>query len=438
MQPSTYSLAALALISTAVPASSQTPARHAPAAAPVPGLELVSRSSAGVQGNSWSGGAALSAGGRFVAFHSISDNLVAGDTNNHYDIFVHDRLADVTERVSVDSSGLQADASSVYPSMSADGRLVAFASYATDLVPGDGNGTWDVFVHDRVTGETRLVSRSSAGVQGNGKSEDAAISADGRFVAFRSFASNLAPDPNGSLVMDVFVHDLPSGETTLASLGHQGEAANQNCDAPAMSADGRFVVFHSGSTNLVAGDTNGLTDIFLRDRLAGTTVRVNLDSAGMQADHYSFHPALSGDGRFVAFQSAAALVSGDDDGGFFDVYVHDVATGETLGITTGIPALALSAASRPSLSGDGSRIAFLALEIEPLFEGTSQAFLHDRASGATVLLSQGIGRAGDADSALPALSADGRVVGFESLATNLVAGDTNGAADMFVRAAGGF
>src|SRR5687768_16308164 len=146
-----------------------------PVSAPAPGpslLALVSRSSAGVQGNSWSSGpAAVSASGRFVAFHSYSDNLVANDTNVNYDIFLRDCFAGTTELVSVNSSGLQANGSSIYPSISADGNQIAFASTAINLAPGDTNGTWDVFVHDRVSGQTRLVSRSTAGVLGNMKSE---------------------------------------------------------------------------------------------------------------------------------------------------------------------------------------------------------------------------------------------------------------------------
>jgi Tol biopolymer transport system component len=405
----------------------------------VPSLELVSRSSAGVQGASSSGGAALSANGRFVAFHSLSANLVAGDTNANWDVFVNDRLTGATERVSIDSSGLQAEGSSAYPSISADGRLVAFHSHATNLVAGDVNGTWDVFVHDRSSGETRLASRNFAGAPGNGRSEFPALSADGRTVAFQSFATDLANDPNGNLVRDVFVHDLWSGETTLVSVGYPGnQGADRYSEAAAISGDGRLVAFHSSATNLVPGDTNGSIDVFLRDRLAGTTTRVSVDPAGAPGDGYGYQPAISRDGRFVAFVSGAALVPGDDDGGLSDVYVRDLATGETLGITATDPTFALNTAiTHPSISDDGLRVAFQAVvENYPFFE-TSHVFLHDRARGITTALSRRFGEPGDGDSFGPSISASGRVIGFESRATNLVPGDANGTADVLVHLTGG-
>jgi Tol biopolymer transport system component len=434
MNHSTFVLAALALSSLTGRASSQ----EAGPPSVAPALELISRSSADVLGDSWSGGAALSANGRFVSFHSYSANLVTGDTNSHYDIFVRDRAAGVTERVSVDSAGLQASGSSVFPSLSADGRVVAFASYATNLVAGDTNGTWDVFVRDRVGGTTRLVSRGLAGAPGNGSSEDPTIAADGRFVAFRSFATDLAPGPNAAFVVDVFVHDLVTGASELVSVGHQGQAADQMSDKPALSGDGRLVAFQSSATNLVVGDTNGVTDIFVRDRVAGTTVRVSLDSSGAQSNSYSFHSAISRDGRFVAFQSAAALVPGDNDGGYFDVYVHDLVAGQTSAITSGDPTFALNTAiTLPSISGDGRRVAFQAAVANPPFLETSQVFVHDRSSGRTHWVSQRWGVEGNGDSSSAILSANGRHVGFESEANNLIDGDDNAAADILVRTLAG-
>jgi len=426
MQHPTILLPAFFLSFTAVPASAQGPA---------PGqLELISRSSAGVQGNSWSSGPpAVSASGQFTAFHSYSDNLVANDTNVNYDIFLRDRLAGTTVRVSVDSSGLQASGSSVYPSISADGNLIAFASTASNLAPGDTNGTWDVFVHDRASGQTRLVSRSTAGVQGNMNSEFPSLSADGRCVAFQSFATNLAPDPNG-FTRDAFVHDLMTGETTLVSVGDLGQAANDNCDGTTISDDGRLVAFHSSATNLVLGDTNGLTDVFVRDRIAATTVRVSVDSAGAQStDGYSFNPAFSGDGRFVAFQSSATLASIDIDGGFFDVYLFDRVAGRTLAVTAADPAFpADTPTTVPAISGDGRQIAFqIAVLVEPCVYRT-HVFLHDRAMRSSRALSQHQGVLGNDDSSDPAISATGGVIAFASEASNLVRGDGNAAGDVFV------
>ena len=224
---------------------------------------------------------AISADGRFVAFDSFASNLVAGDTNGVVDVFVRDRVAGATERVSVSSSGAQANGS-VSAAMSADGRFVAFSS---DLVAGDTlEDLDDVFVRDRVAGTTKRVSVSSTGAQANDSSKSPAISADGRFVVFGSGASNLvAGDTNGAY--DVFVRDRVAGTTERVSLTSTGAQVNHgsNVGAGAISADGRFVVFDSTASNLVAGDTNGAMDVFVRDRVARTTERVSVSSAGAEA-----------------------------------------------------------------------------------------------------------------------------------------------------------
>ena len=185
-----------------------------------------------------------------MAFRSGASNLVPGDTNGTSDVFVRDRQTGETTRVSLDSAGSQGNGTSWTPSISADGRFVAFHSLASNLVPGDTNGWDDVFVHDRQTGETTRVSVDSSGVQGDGDSRFAFISADGRFVAYHSNASNLVPgDTNGSL--DVFAHDRQSGERELVSLGSSGTQGNDSSVAPSISADGRFVAFVSLASNLV-------------------------------------------------------------------------------------------------------------------------------------------------------------------------------------------
>ena len=293
--------------------------------------ERVSVASDGTEGNAASAGAALSADGRFVAFHSAATNLVAGDTNGTNDVFVHDRQTGITERVSVASDGTQGNKASSYPALSADGRFVAFDSDATNLVAGDTNGTTDVFVHDRQTGTTERVSvASGGGTQGNGKSGGffafPALSADGRFVAFQSDATNLvAGDTNGTT--DVFVHDRQTATTERVSV-------NGFSAGPALSADGRFVAFHSTGSNLVAGDTNGATDVFVHDRQTGTTERVSGASDGTQGNDASAGPALSADGRLVAFHSSATNLVAGDANRAYDVFVHDRAVSTTTTSTT--------------------------------------------------------------------------------------------------------
>jgi Tol biopolymer transport system component len=205
----------------------------------------------------------MSAGGRFIAFESDATNLIPGDTNGSRDVFVRDRKTGTTTRVSVGTGGVQGDGDSIYPSISADGRLVAFTSYATNLVPGDTNGGPDVFVRDRKTGTTRRVSLGPGGVQGDVGSGRLAISADGRFVTFESDDTNLVRgDTNEE--WDIFVRDLHRGTTRRVSVGPGGVQGNSYSLDPAISADGRFVALESNATNLVPDDTNNALDVFVR------------------------------------------------------------------------------------------------------------------------------------------------------------------------------
>ncbi len=269
---------------------------------------------------------AISADGRFVAFCSDASNLVSHDTNGADDIFVHDRQEGTTTRVSVDSGGQEGNAGgSSAPALSADGRFVAFASRASNLVPHDTNGVNDIFVHDRQTGTTTRVSVNSAGQEGSASDHGAlAISADGLFVAFSSAASNLVPqDTNGA--DDIFVHDRQTGTTTRVSVNSAGQEGNAMSGiVSALSVDGRLVAFGSAASNLVPHDTNGADDIFVHDRQTGTTTRVSVNSAGQEGNAPIFgHPALSADGRFVAFSSAASNLVPHDTNGDIDVFVRD-------------------------------------------------------------------------------------------------------------------
>ena len=216
--------------------------------------QRVSLGPRGVEGNGGSVFAALSAGGRFVAFGSDASNLVPGDTNNLFDVFVHDRQSGTTQRVSVGPSGVQANGFSVGPTLSADGRFVAFNSMPPTWCRVDTNGRVDVFVRDRQAGTTRRVSVSSDGAPGDGRSSRAAISADGRFVAFNSVATNLAPGDTSD-DFDVFVRNLQAQTTRQVSVGPGGAQGVGESFMPAVSASGRFVAFSSGVSILVPDDT---------------------------------------------------------------------------------------------------------------------------------------------------------------------------------------
>jgi Tol biopolymer transport system component len=399
----------------------------------------VSVASDGTQGDNWSGSPAMSADGRYVAFRSAS-NLVPGDTNGYHDIYVHDRQTGNTTRVSVASDGTQGnEGSGVNPAISADGRYVAFISLANNLVPGDTNGWFDVFVHDRQTGDTTRVSVASDGTQGNGSSATPAISADGRYVAFFSYAFNLVPGDN-NLFDDIFVHDTQTGQTTRVSVASDGTQGNDNsAPAPAISADGRYVAFSSLATNLVPGDTDGYYDIFVHDRQTGQTARVSVASDGTQGNESSGLSAISADGRYVAFDSYASNLATGDANGYKDVFVHDRQTSQTTRVSVASDGTQGNGASgyRHAISGDGRYVAFSS-EASNLVPGDANGyedvFVHDTQTGQTSRVSvasdgtQGNGTSGYG----LAISGDGCYVAFSSEASNLVPGDTNDYEDVFV------
>ena len=282
---------------------------------------LVSVGAAGLQGNNVSDEASISANGRYVAFESDASNLVSGDSNGYADVFVRDRKLHKTIRVSVSSAGVQGDNISADPSISANGRIVAFVSLADNLGPGDSNGFLDVYARDRKLHKTARVSVGTAGQQGNSDSYVPSISADGRYVAFESDASTLVPgDSNGHT--DVFVRDRKLHKTVRVSVGTTGVQGNGPSYVPSISADGRYVAFTSDASNFVAGDSNGYSDVFVRDRKLHKTIRVSVGSAGVQGNGESAEASISGDGRFVAFASLATNLVAGDTNGYQDIFVR--------------------------------------------------------------------------------------------------------------------
>ncbi|NDJ36922.1 MAG: hypothetical protein GYB64_19905, partial [Chloroflexi bacterium] len=318
----------------------------------------VSVASDGTQSDADSQYLALAGNGQVVAFQSIATNLVPDDTNGVSDKFVHDRATATTTRVSLSSDGAEADRRSAGPVISADGRAVAFYSEATNLVPDDTNARSDIFVHDRDTGTTTRVSVASDGTQANNSSFDRNISADGRFVAFVSDATNLVPnDTNGA--RDLFVHDRDTGTTTRVSVASDGTQADAGAGSPTLSADGRFIAFASEATNLVPDDTNNRNDVFLHDRETGTTTRISVAPDGTELDDLSSAPDLSPDGRYVAFISSATNLVDRDTSGGWNVYIHDRQTGTTTLQPDTIDGSATGGATySPSLSADGQAVAF--------------------------------------------------------------------------------
>jgi Tol biopolymer transport system component len=446
--------------------------------------------SAGVEGNNASTAPSTSSDGRYVAFESQADNLVANDTNTDKDIFVHDRQTGATTRVSILSDGTtQGDDRSYSPSISSDGRYVAFESIATNLlgVGNDDNDWSDIFVHDRdADGDgiydepaevsTVRVSVVSDETESIDPSNNPSISSDGRYVAFESGGELDLMAIEFLLFPDVFVHDRDTdgngiydepGEVSTIRMSEDsdGNEANGASSSASISSDGRYVAFESIADNLVAGDTSfllgGSRDVFVRDRDADgdgiydeagaiSTVRVSVRSDGTEADQASAAPSISGDGRYVAFVSDATNLVANDTNGSTDVFVHDRdvdgnGTYDEPG-PVGVSTVRVSVASggvevydpsySPSISADGRYVAFESISPDLVAGDTNvkvDIFVHDRQTGATTRVSKdSAGVEGNGNSNNPSMSADGSSVTFESVADNLVFGDTLGFPDIFV------
>ncbi len=412
-------------------------------------LDLVSRATGGAPADGPSTETAISADGRFVAFSSEADNLSPDDADGVRDVFVRDLSTGVTTLVSRASgpAGAGGDDGSSRPSISADGRLVVFSSFARNLSADDEDAYEDVFVRDTVLGTTTLVSRASgpAGAGGDHASFGGVISADGTRVAFVSAAVNLSAvdDPASQ---DVFVRDLRSATTTLVSraTGADGAPADANSLSPSLSADGRYVAFSSLATTLSAEDDDFFRDIFVRDLATGATTLVSRGAGafGGPGNGDSFEPSLSGDGRFVAFSSRADNLSPEGHDALEDVYVRDLAVNATVLVSRasgGGGAGGDADSFAASISADGTRVAFTS-EARNLSaedgDGVTDVFVRDLPAGLTTLASRAAGPKGaaaDDNAFAPDISGDGRYVAFHSAADDLSSEDLDAFANVFRR-----
>jgi uncharacterized repeat protein (TIGR02543 family) len=408
-------------------------------AAPAATTRRVSASTAGVEGDAGSYNPQISEDGRYVAFDSDATNLAPGDTNYVSDVFVYDTQTRLTTRLSVASAGTEADGDSFLPSISADGRYVVFESDATNLVASDTNGASDIFVRDRETGTTTRVSVATGGAQSNGGSYFSYISADGRYVVFESDASNLdlvTPDTNA--FRDIFIHDRQTGQTTRVSLTNGGNQSNGTSQYATVSADGRYVAFDSAATNLVSGDSNRNIDVFVRDRQAGSTRRVSVSSSGNQAHGDSWPAWLSSNGRYVTFASDANDLVPSDANAVLDAFVHDLQAGLTTRVSVSSAGSEGNGASQPfSISADGAYVAFQSTATNLVASdtnGVADILVRERNTSQTVRVSLAVdGAQANDGSTFAAISSDGSRIALESDAANLVALDTNAARDVFLR-----
>jgi Tol biopolymer transport system component len=376
----------------------------------------------------------LSADGRFTAFTSLANNLTPEDDNNNAsDIFLHDALDDSIIRISVGPNG-EGNGDSFHPALSGDGRFIAFATLADNLAPGSDNGVSDILLYHLETGALERVSGAN-GQSANGASRRPVVSADGRFIAFQSAASNLvAGDNNGAA--DIFVFDRQTGAMERVSLNASGAEANGESHSPAISGDGRYVLFVSSATNLSSITANPLENVYLRDRQTGTTTLISVGLDGQAANIHSGAPAISQDGRIIAFQSSASNLVENDNNNAADIFVYERETGRITAVSLNNHGhLGNRSSGAPTLSADGRFVAFTSFagNFSPISQlGYGSVYLRDRQTRITEQISRGYqGEEADGSSVGAVVSSDGRYVLFDSTAGNLLPGFNNNRVDIF-------
>ncbi|MCI0508387.1 MAG: PKD domain-containing protein [Gammaproteobacteria bacterium] len=379
---------------------------------------------------------AISADGSLVVFESDASNLTADDTNGVTDIFLFDVQNNTIERVSMGLGGAQANGASTNPVISGDGRYIAFESSAFNLVNDDSNQVIDIFLYDRESGSTTRISVNSSGAQASSHSFAPSISDDGRVIAFYSLAANLvAGDSNRAI--DVFLHDTLNQSTERVSVAANGNQANTDSWQPSISADGQHIVFASNASNLTAGDTNSAQDIFLYDRQGPVVTLVSNTGAGLPSNGRSSYPAVSGDGNFVVFESEATNLAPNDNNYATDIFVFDRNQPSIIRVNTSESGDdANGPAFQPEISRDGRMVSFFSYASNLVDTDMNQfedVFIYDRQTGNLELLTNTeAGEAADSSSFNPSLSADGRYVALFSFASNLVTPDTNNFDDVFL------
>ncbi len=411
--------------------------------------ELISKHTDGTLGDEsvWPGsGFGMSEDGRYIVFESVATNIVNNDTNGVVDVFVRDTQLNTTTRVSVNTAGEEGvscnngpSGSQLAPSggsMSSDGRYIVFHSDCDNLVANDNNNKSDIFLRDTQLNTTTRVSVSTAGVEQDGYSYNSSMSSDGRYITFYSTGTNLvAGDTNAEA--DIFLRDTQLNITTRVSISTGGSESDNQSTTSIISANGRYVVFRSNATNLVAGDTNAVEDVFVRDTQLNTTTRVSISTGGSEGDIRSFPYGISADGGYVLFYSEATnLVTGDTNA-VGDVFIRDTQLNTTTRVsvsTAGVEGNGESYAY--GISADG-RYALLSSEATNLVTGDTNAvgdvFIRDTQLNTTTRVSVSTaGVEGNGYSGTGGISPDGQTIVFLSSATNIVVGDTNGFDDLFL------
>ena len=335
-----------------------------------PTTELIS---IGVDGQAGSGDAyyvgseitagAVSADGRFVVFSSLAENLTDDDVSGWH-IYLRDRFTDTTTLVADGSN------SGGSPVISADGRYIAFRSLSSQLVANDNNGIVDIFVYETANGSIKRVSVASDGTEGTGCScgwpdscngceydivnAHPSISGDGRYITFTSFSSNFV---DGDLpdTPDVFLHDQQTGETSIISLASDGNLGNDSSGEPSISTDGNSIAFSSAASNLIAEDWNDQRDVFLWRRGTVGLTRVSVATDGTEGNSTSTDPVISADGNRIAFTSGATTLATNDTNGFiYDIFLRDLEKGTTTILSSGLA----GGGDWPAISDNGESVSF--------------------------------------------------------------------------------
>lgn len=401
-----------------------------------------------VEGNGYSGDrgiSGISGDGRFVVFDSAATNLVPNDTNGVHDVFLYDSILKTIRRISISDLGVEGNGESYHASISADGHFVVFASYASNLVPGDSNGTRDIFLYDTTLNTIRLISKNDTGDEGNGESFHTYISGDGHFIVFNSAASNLVDgDTNGK--NDLFLFDTTLNTVRRITVNGSGVEESAGLFNFSISSDGKYIAFSSDASNLVENDTNNTYDVFFYDTTLNTIKQISVDDLGVKGDGESTYPSITADGKFVTFESAATNLVPNDTNGTYDIFLYDTTLNTIKRISvdgSGIEGNSYSTGS--SISANGKFIVYNsdASNLVPNDNnGTYDIFRYNVESRANTLVSVasngeqanwnetdygGSYMVGNRN-----ISDDGNKIIFTSYSTNLVPNDTNSSADVFL------
>jgi Tol biopolymer transport system component len=399
------------------------------AATPVDAVELVSRSSSGVQGNNQSRYPAISANGRYIGFQSDASNLVANDSNGWADIFLHDRWTGSTTRISVSPDGTQGASFSNVSAISGDGRRILFASYAKLLPEGQYQSC---YLYDRLDGTLSVVNRSSTGAPGNTCSNPSMDHA-GRRIVFSTGEALEPGDSNGR--SDVYLRDLVAGTTTRISRGLAGAGADGASYNARLSGDGNWVIYASEASNLVAGDSNGVRDIFRSAADGSGTVRISVGDGGVQANGASHaEAALNWDGSLAAFSSNARSLPEPGEFSESTLYLRVPSSNATYAVSlpTAVSLAREGFNDQPDFSATGQYLVFASTDDLLLDDDTSSGiYVIDLVEGLMARVSQRLSAFGSGNHIQPRISADGTGVVWSSTATNLIANDSNGHWDLF-------